>query len=241
MSITATGAADAVAQPGRGGGRVVEVARAAEAVAGGVVAGRPAERVGGAARRRATRSAAVSAASTAARAASQVPGPDQRHRVVGEAPGPGGDRRRGSPARSRRAGPGWGRGRGRRGPGRGRPSGRPRCQSLPGAARGSRAARGSWTASTRRVGVGARRRPGGRRPASSAAADALRALGQLGARRAHADPDLAARLVQPVAVAPDDGHRETHGGEPNRTAARAGRTFGSYEWRTGELVRALDH
>ena len=56
-------------------GRVVEVAGAAEAGAGRVVA-----RAGGSRRRRrarprATRSAAVSAASTAARAASQVPGP----------------------------------------------------------------------------------------------------------------------------------------------------------------------
>ena len=43
--------------------------------------------------------------------------------------------------------------------------------------------------------------PGGRQRL----ADPLGALGQLGARRADADPDLAAGLVQAVAVAPDDG------------------------------------
>ena len=52
-------------------------------------------------------------------------------------------------------------------------------------------------------------------------ADALRALGQLGARRVHAHPDLAARIVQAVTVAPDHGHRESHGGRayPGRVAA----------------------
>ena len=72
------------AQARGGGGRVVQVARAAEARARDVVARRAAAGVGRAARPPSTRSAAVSAASTAARAASHVPGPDERHRVVGE-------------------------------------------------------------------------------------------------------------------------------------------------------------
>ena len=41
-------------------------------------------------------------------------------------------------------------------------------------------------------------------------ADPLGARGQLGARRPDADPDLAAGVVQPVTVAPDHGHRESH-------------------------------
>jgi hypothetical protein len=44
-------------------------------------------------------------------------------------------------------------------------------------------------------------------------ADALGALGHLGARRTDADPDLTARVVQAVLVAPDDGHRQGHGRE----------------------------
>ena len=73
---------------------VVEVAGAAEAGRRRVVAGRPAERVGEPRAPPATRSAACSAQSTAARAASQVPGPDQRHRVVGEPAGVGVHRHR---------------------------------------------------------------------------------------------------------------------------------------------------
>ena len=54
---------------------VVEVAGAAEAGAGRVVAGRAAQRVGQRLAVATTRSAAATAQSTAARAASQVPGP----------------------------------------------------------------------------------------------------------------------------------------------------------------------
>ena len=41
-------------------------------------------------------------------------------------------------------------------------------------------------------------------------ADPLGALGHLGARGADPQPDLAPGIVQAVAVAPDDGHRESH-------------------------------
>ena len=40
--------------------------------------------------------------------------------------------------------------------------------------------------------------------------DRLSAGGDLGGRHPHADPDLRSGLVQPVPVAPDDGHRERH-------------------------------
>ena len=41
--------------------------------------------------------------------------------------------------------------------------------------------------------------------------DPLGPLGQLGARDANAQPDLAARIVKAVIVAPHDGHCESHG------------------------------
>ena len=46
-------------------------------------------------------------------------------------------------------------------------------------------------------------------------ADAVRAAGQLGTGDPHADPDLAAGVVQPVPVAVDDRHGDRHGREPN--------------------------
>jgi hypothetical protein len=42
-------------------------------------------------------------------------------------------------------------------------------------------------------------------------ADRVGARGHLGPGDADADPDLAARVVQTVPIAPDDGHREGHG------------------------------
>ena len=56
---------------------------------------------------------------------------------------------------------------------------------------------------------------------SSAAADALGALGQLRSRDANADPDLAAGIVQAVAVAPHDGHGESHGASLSAEQVRA--------------------
>jgi hypothetical protein len=41
-------------------------------------------------------------------------------------------------------------------------------------------------------------------------ANRLRALRQLGPGNAHSDPDLAARIVLAVQIAPDDWQRESH-------------------------------
>ena len=69
---------------------------------------------------------------------------------------------------------------------------------------------GSWIACRASSGCGSASTK--RAPASlELGTDRLGAGGQLGPGRAHAHPDLAARFVQAMEVAPDDGQRESHG------------------------------
>ena len=89
MSMHGDRAVDGLAKPSGGGGRVVQVAGAAEAGAGGVVARRAAARVGGAL---AGEHQVGRGQRHVDRGPRRLPGarPDQGHRVVGEVAGPGG-------------------------------------------------------------------------------------------------------------------------------------------------------
>ena len=154
----------------------------------GVRGGRAAERRG---RRRSARRRRPP------RAASHVPGPDRRHRVereeAGARPGRGGHERR----RARRAGPGCGKmyGTTRSWPGS---SGSPAAsQSRP---RGRRNSTQPVVVDGRAAASSCVRRPPttGAPAATSAARIATAALRHLVAGGRHADPDLAARLVQPA-------------------------------------------
>ena len=170
----------------------------------------------------------MTAASSAARAASHVPGPIERHRVVGELAGARRDRRWRCAARGRRTAPGAGTGTAPPGPARGRRSGR-RPPSRPTRRRGSSISSGVVDARQGVVGLSlsfdhvARRAP--RAPRGSARrAPAARCPGVR-----TPTPDLAARIVQAVSVAPHDGHGESHGaslsGELVRTLGADPRGF----------------
>ncbi len=199
-------------QPRRRSRRVVQVAGAAEARPRRVVPGRAAARVGSGLPAQHELGGGERGVD---RGPGRLPGPgaDQRHRVVGEVAGARGGRGR----RSRRL-------RGHH-PGVGKHVGHD-----PVLARVRRKARappllprrlqvgeqiGVVDLEQRLIGVGRGRHEPGAHPFQRLA-DRVRARRELGPGRPHAHPDLASRIVQPVAVAPGHGHREAHAREPIR-------------------------
>ena len=227
-------AVDRRAQPLRRGGRVVEVAGAAEAPARHVMAGRAAARVGG---RRPRQHQLGGRDGGVHRGTCGLPRarPDERHRVVGELPGPGARGRGGDGGPAVREEVRL-REQVRDDPvlaGVGRQPGRLPLLPRAGQVAGERRV---MDAVERRVGLLPRADHAGAR-GGERRADALRAGGQLRARRADADPYLAARLVQPVAIAPDDGHGEAQGRERTRSG-RAWSLCRAARYSTAALVPA---